>query len=57
MMTSKLKIVIKKLQAEYRVITLNLHYVINGSKQNVLFDFVKISRLKDCFLGHCEQTE
>ena len=54
-MTSKLFSL--ELQAECRVITLNLYYIIKGSKQKVLFDFVQISRLKDCFVGHCEQTE
>ena len=39
------------------LITLNVYYIINGYKQKVLFDFVQISRLKDCFVGHCEQTE
>ena len=46
-----------KLQAEFRVITLKLSYIINGSKQKVIFDFVQISRLKDCFVSCCEQIE
>ena len=44
MMISKL---VSKLQAEFRMIKLNLNYLINGYKEKVLFDFVQISRLKD----------
>ena len=51
------KLFSEKLEAEFRVITLKLNYIINGFKQKVLFDIVQISRLKDCFVGHCEQTE
>ena len=45
----------QKLKAEFRVITLKINYIINGSKQKVLFNFVQISLLKDCFISHCEQ--
>ena len=48
---------ISKLQAEFRVITLKLNYIINGSKQKVFFDCMQISRLKDCFISHCKQNE
>ena len=45
----------KELALLFRVITLKLNYIIHGFKQNVLFDFVYISHLNDCFVGHCEQ--
>ena len=44
------------MQGEFLVNTLKFYQIINDFKQKVLFDFVHVRRLKDCFIGHSPQN-